>query len=550
MIKRIISMLLTLCMVLALLPVSVLAATAEDTEFVYSFRVEDIDGAKNNTQWTEASMYPTYDKTGDTYTFVEAPLTASSWGKGFNAGYICHNLTGNNTVAVYKIKLPRAGRFDVTFKYYDLNGGIYDMYICPVGSETYASAVDEATGIRRKILGKEIQPVLTGIDHTTKTSTIKSAKGTYTAESEGEYYIAFSSTTASYLRAVELKLTGSNDQELEEAFGDVDASGSVEVGEKATINILTYSTDGAELFDGEVAATETVSFGQKTSITAPAAPNGYTFLYWAKGATDSKQIIPGETCTIYPTVETTYMIAVYALTDAAAENKVEFYNYNGQLLTDAEIVGDKMPALPSMTGYGKADHWVHYGTDKTYEAEADASAFATGTHIFVAQYDDLQENITVTAENCTVNSKSSATVKYGDTVTCVATGDGDKTFKWWTKTVNGNEEVVSLEKEYSFKAWETCTVTAVYGESKPSYFGKMMRIILDELTVEGTNDKAYMAEFVGLDSAIEKGIMLGTKKIAMSSKDNQFTIINDEGVEAANIKGYAILANGTLITDK
>ncbi|MBR2181468.1 MAG: Ig-like domain-containing protein, partial [Oscillospiraceae bacterium] len=41
----------------------------------------------------------------------------------------------------------------------------------------------------------------------TRTSTIKSAKGTYTAESEGEYYIAFSSTTAGYLRAVELALS-------------------------------------------------------------------------------------------------------------------------------------------------------------------------------------------------------------------------------------------------------------------------------------------------------------------------------------------------------
>ena len=75
-----------------------------------------------------------------------------------------------------------------------------------------------------------------------------------------------------------------------------------------------------------------------------------------------------------------------------------------------------------------------------------------------------------------------------------------------------------------------------------------MRIILDELTVEGTTNKAYMAEFVGLDRAVEKGIMLGTKKIAMSSKDNQFTVIND--TDATDIKGYAILTDGTLITDK
>lgn len=331
---------------------------------------------------------------------------------------------------------------------------------------------------------------------------------------------------------------------LVDAFSDVDASGNVTVGEKANINILTYSTDETkQTYEDTIEA----EYNKPTSITAPDLGEDYTFLYWAKGATDSKQIIPGETCTIYPTVETTYLIAVYEPISGTTGNKVEFYNYNGQLLTDARIDGGKMPELPYMTGYGKASHWAHYGSDVIY-GENDPAPEISGTEIFVAQYDDLQENITVTAENCTVNGKSSATVKYGDIVRCFTTGDGDKTFKWWTKTVNGKTEIVSLNENYTFNAWETCTVTAVYGDKAPTYVGDTMRIILDELTVEGKT--AYMAEFVGLERAVEKGIMLGTTRYAMSSKDNQFTIINDEGVEAANIKGYAILANGTLITDK
>lgn len=90
-------------------------------------------------------------------------------------------------------------------------------------------------------------------------------------------------------------------------------------------------------------------------------------------------------------------------------------------------------------------------------------------------------------------------------------------------------------------------MTAVYGDKAPTYVGDTMRIIIDKLIVEGTTDEAVMAEFVGLERAVEKGIMLGTKKYAMSSKDNQFTIINDDN--ETEIKGYAILANGTLITD-
>ncbi len=332
-------------------------------------------------------------------------------------------------------------------------------------------------------------------------------------------------------------------KDLVDAFSDVDASGSVPVDEKANINILTYSTDGTpQTYEATIEA----EYNEPTSITAPAAPDGYTFLYWAKGATDKKQIIPGETITIYPTVETTYMIAVYAPTGAAAEDKVEFYNYNGQLL-DCEIGQDgKMPPLPYMTGYGKADHWALYGTTDTYKG-GDVAPETSGTAIFVAQYKDLEENITVTAENCIVNGGSSATVKFGDTVECVADGEG--TFKWWTKTVNGKTEIVSLDKDYTFKAWETCTVTAVYGDKAPTYVGDTMRIILGTLNVG--DEMAYMAEFVGLDRAVEKGIMLGTKKIAMSSKDNQFTVINDiNDINATDIKGYAILANGTLITDK
>lgn len=337
-----------------------------------------------------------------------------------------------------------------------------------------------------------------------------------------------------------------NDAEMTEAFSDVSKIEAYEeIPSNKAVKVLKYYTDGKE---PEYADDIQVKYNQQTvlDLETIGTPEGYTFLYWAKGATDSKQIIPGETCTIYPTVETTYMIAVYAPTGAAAEDKVEFYNYNGQLL-DATIEGGKMPALPSMTGYGKADHWALYGSTDTYKG-GDVAPETSGTAIFVAQYKDLEENITVTAENCTVNDGSSATVKYGDTVECVADGEGE--FKWWTKTVNGKDEIVSLDEDYTFKAWESCKVTAVYGDKAPTYVGDTMRIIIDELTVEETNDKAYMAEFVGLDRAVEKGIMLGSKKIAMSSKDNQFTIINDEGVEAANIKGYAILANGTLITDK
>ena len=79
-----------------------------------------------------------------------------------------------------------------------------------------------------------------------------------------------------------------------------------------------------------------------------------------------------------------------------------------------------------------------------------------------------------------------------------------------------------------------------------------MRIIIDEFTAG--NETGVMAEFIGLDSAVEKGIMFVDSeeketRIAMTTKDNQFSVIADKN---GTYKGYAILENGTgytLITD-
>ncbi len=366
------------------------------------------------------------------------------------------------------------------------------------------------------------------------------ANNTITAEEPGVATIT--ADVNGYPASVTLTV---NDAEMTKAFSDVKADEDYAIIGDKTVQVLKYFTDSKK---GEPADEIKVAYNGTASIEIEdiGTPEGYKFLYWAKGATDKRQIIPGETVKVYPMVGvTTYLIAVYEPISGTAENKAEFYNYNGQLL-DVTIEGGKMPALPSMTGYGKAEHWAHYGSGVAY-GEGALAPEISGTEIFVAQYELLVPDIDVTAVNGTVNGGSSAKVKYGDTVECIATGD--RVFKWWTKTdENDNTEIVSLNSEYTFKAWETCTVTAVYGDNAPTYVGDTMRIIIDILDVGGTTDKAVMAEFVGLDRAVEKGIMLGTKRYAMSSKDNQFTIINDDN--ATDIKGYAILANGTLITDK
>ena len=108
-------------------------------------------------------------------------------------------------------------------------------------------------------------------------------------------------------------------------------------------------------------------------------------------------------------------------------------------------------------------------------------------------------------------------------------------------------KVVSFDREYTFKAWENTTLTAVYKEFKPNLTKEFRKIILDSFVIDGENG-ALMAEFIGFSDAVEKGIMFGeTSRSAMTTDDTQYTIVNDTGKEAI---GYAILPDGTLITDK
>jgi len=258
------------------------------------------------------------------------------------------------------------------------------------------------------------------------------------------------------------------------------------------------------------------------NITAPATnKDGKNFLYWAKGLSAQKRILLGKTNKLenyVPDAEcANYLIPVY-------EGEIsgdEYYNANGQLIPNAN-----QETRVSMPGYGTSTGWAKYGDN-----------------IYVATYEltKPQENINITVTGGT----GSGTYAFGDVVTCTANGTG--TFKYWKK----NNEIVSSWATYSFKAWDACTVEAVYDEHV--YFGDNMKIIIDGFDVD-TGVTGVMAEFIGLGDAVEKGIMFtdseeNTTKIAMTTKDNQFTVIADE---PGKYVGYAILKSGDvydLITD-
>ncbi|MBQ6697928.1 MAG: Ig-like domain-containing protein [Oscillospiraceae bacterium] len=380
-------------------------------------------------------------------------------------------------------------------------------------------------------------------------ATVDETSGEITAISEGTTVITAEltdGTMGSTVGAI-LMVVKPDEQFTNEFTGE---NGYTEDENKAFTEAKTKANFYSAVVGGTVEMNETtllkadtdVALGTQYSYTAP-TKEGYTFRYWAKALTDEKLIVTrNATVKFMPTTETTNLVAVYEPENGATVTGESFYNANGQLLTDVKISAEKMPPLPSMTGYGTASAWVQYGTGTEFAEGADAP---TENLMFVAKYAEPTETFVINVEG----GSGTGNYAYGQEVTCTAEVPTGKVFKCWTKTpVGGTAKIISLDEEYTFNAWESCTITAVFADEEPVFTGNKFSIILRKMTEKVGGNTAYMAEFVGLENAVEKGIKFGTKRVAMTTDAAQFTVVNDTTV--TDITGYAILSDGTVIYDK
>ena len=355
-------------------------------------------------------------------------------------------------------------------------------------------------------------------DETSKNVTVTSKNGcvsidnnakSITAVKGGNDIITFSVSNGGKVLSREVELTVKSDENeaITNAFNatETPATGYVE---STVTGLTTDSTiEASKNSDGTF------------KLIAPETKDNAKFLYWAKGMSENKKIVSfsNELSNYMPEENgKNYLIAVY---ENDVPETAEYYNANGQ-----RIATGTAPELPSMAGYGKASEWNRYGE----------------TDIYVAQYDKTEPiDVTITVEN----GYGTATVPYGEAITCTA-DESNGTFLWWQKDVNGEVEIVSIDKSYTFLAYKDCAVTAVYGDEAVSVI-KPAKIIID---VFGKNN--VMAEFIGFGSnVVEKGIMFNDTKIAMTSPGNQFTITADK---SGTYKGYAIIKDDsgyTLVTD-
>ena len=481
---------------------------------------------------------------------------------------LCFSATSNRigtTRVVFEVSVPDGGTFVPSFTYEasKTTSPIVDVY--------FAKKPDDATALKFDTNDINVKNYMDGLSEADKLGTVNmypsdGVEGTKTATfnertlTGGTYYLSFfvsgkddrsslttdnSTTFYVYLNSFALDTVESEPSEIEKAF-DYAESNHTGTGNTSVVAYAVYGTDG-EVVDTQTIATPAVTYGSTCEISAPAtytdteSGKTYSFLYWAKGMTMGKKQVVSYAATIpeyRPHEGVNYLIAVYE-EDGANANIVEFYNANGQLLDLALTDENKLPDLPSMAGYGKAVKWALRNEDGTYteyEKGADASNLSG---VFMAKYNDLKKDIEVT-----VNGGEPTYYAYGDSVSCTTDAEN---FSYWTKTVSGKTEIVSTNKEYTFNAYEACTVTAVCNGAVD--LGKTMRKIILSTFTAG-DETAVMAEFIGFEDALEKGIMFGTQKIAMNTDKTQLTVINDAN-GTTNITGYAIINDGALkkITD-
>ncbi|MBQ6846237.1 MAG: hypothetical protein IJO61_03825 [Oscillospiraceae bacterium] len=550
--KRITALIIAAMMLASMIPAAFAATGAETVKEKYEFLfTRDSHGFTSNvatSQYTLDNNKEGYDAWG----CINAYRANNSKVYNKNASFdratdsLTYNYLKTNAETAFlalEIVIGQPGTYTPNLTWETrANSPYVDLYLieAPTDEATVAEWKKTAKGntslstlsTNDKFGTVKMQPTNDGGDESGKValSTVTIADG-----AEGNYYLIFDPVGASdaalsanetllEMRLNSFSLTRVADDPIAEAFEVTDtptgytAPTAIGITKDETEIETTDNEDGT--FD--LTAPETNSKSEK-------------FLYWALGLTGNKRIVSFDrTLENYMPAEEgrNYLIAVYE--GDVDTSKVEYYNQNGQLIPDAtenETV--------SMPGYGSTRKWKKYSDN-----------------IYVADYEKTEEDkaeVTVTAVGGTVDGELEATVSFGTEVTCTAAAkDGSgKPFKCWKKSNLDGDEIVSTDSTYKFKAWEDCTVTAVYEEH--IYFGESMKIIIDSFAVG--NDTGVMAEFIGLDSAVEKGIMFtdseeNTTKIAMTTKDSQFTVTADK---PGTYVGYAILKSGdnafTLITD-
>ena len=314
-----------------------------------------------------------------------------------------------------------------------------------------------------------------------------------------------------------------------------------------TVTVVAQDIETGEPITGSV-ENEVTKVNEKYTPVAPSVSADYEFMYWAMGIGDSRKIVSfdKDKYSFKVAPERNMVYAVCRKTNS--DKKYAFFFDGSKTFMEKRVISNgtvTLPDLPgAMPGFGNATGWKYTGEENEKALDAGiAVENLTDDTFFVADYND-KKTVTVTIDGTPVQVPYGEDVKLGDYASIRENKSGENVFNYWKK----GEEIISFKPDYTFKAYEDCALTSTYAKYEP--INKTVRRILISADAE---TGITFAEFIGLDSAIEKGILFGdagatytnaNAKAVMQTDGKVFSVVNETGKTAI---GYAILEGGSIV---
>ena len=342
--KRFISILITLSMMVSFIPATVVFA-ADEVAYA-GIKIEYPTALAGTKQTT--NNYPGSGNPADEITYGNSSgrvewLSQTTKAAGWNKGVLSLTAGAAGQYGAYKIRVPKAGKYDVTVQYRTRNGGAEgEMYILPI------SAKDGIETALSSAMPKVTVDFGTSQDETT--TTFHEAEAfMWTADKAGEYIVVWKAKEAGSLRPANLILDGKGDGKAPINAESSLAKATLNLASGESTTITTTSVTMSDLSAGS--ADDITSLTYESSDTNVATVSGNTVTAAGEGTakvyTKSGDLIIAENeikvsnleySGFYATFPTRVENGGYAggtfvtpeeLDYQSTGGRVEWYDYNG-----------------------------------------------------------------------------------------------------------------------------------------------------------------------------------------------------------------------------
>ncbi len=316
-----------------------------------------------------------------------------------------------------------------------------------------------------------------GEEATISGAVVSSLDGTVKEKSNESTRYTSSNPSVVTVSGTKITAIGAGTADITATIGGVTASRSVTVADPVAPVTISYAESNN--VDDEIEIKSGVARGANVTVSAP-EKEGYTFRHWVRGTEESGNWVSSDAEYTFKIVTNTYLTAIYTKTAAEDEKIVEFFNGNGEYITQKTVENGKVkiPENPQLTGFGFS-RWIV--AEDTEFANENITAPLTRV---VAEFVSLGKTITV----------EGTPVEYDEVIT--KNSDSGEEVAWYRDSV-----LVGYGSTYEYNAWAD-----VNSITEAPIKKKVPVVVLDGTAKESARMIEYDA---GDKEIVEVGILFG-----------------------------------------